>query len=174
MADVGRVGEGIDSHDVEAGGAILPAAGFEKGLGPADQPLLLGAVDGLFRSGVGVGPAAADFDKDQNPTVASYEVYLGQAGVDVPGQDAQTLLAEEFFSQLLSLATLFGAVGDMGHVRLGFGGRGLNLLGLAALGGKSPAFVAEADGFADPVSEVIEFGPADVAGADNLYGQHLG
>ena len=54
VSDGGGVEESVDSYDVEADGAILPAAGLEKGLSAADDSLLLGAVDGLLGGSVGI------------------------------------------------------------------------------------------------------------------------
>ncbi len=107
--------KGVNGYDVESDGTILPAARLEKGLSAADKALLLGAVDGLFGPGVGIGPATADFNEDEFAPMASNEVDLGWAGVDVAGQDAQALFFEEFFGQLLPLLTLGGAMGEPIH-----------------------------------------------------------
>ncbi len=115
MSDGWGVKKGVNGYDVESDGTVLPAARFEKGLSAADQTLLLGAVDGLFGPGVGVGPARADFNEDHFAAMASNEVDLGWAGVDVAGKDAQALLSEEFFSQLLCLLTLGSAMGEPIH-----------------------------------------------------------
>ncbi len=106
----------VNGYDVESDGTVLPAAGLEKGLSSTDQTLLLGAVDGLFGPDVGFGPATADFNEDHFAAMASDQVDLGWAGVDVAGQDAQAFLSEEFFSQLLCLLTLGSAMGEPIHL----------------------------------------------------------
>ena len=96
MSDGWGVKEAINGDDVESGGPFEPTFGFHKGLGSADNALLLGAVDGFFGPGVGIGPAAANFDKNKLSAMASNQIDLGWAGVDVAGQNAQALFFEEF------------------------------------------------------------------------------
>ena len=97
MSDGWGVEESVDGYDVEACGAIEPTLGFHEGLGTADDSFLLGAVYGLLGLGVVIRPVAADFEEDELSAVASDEVDLGWAGVDVAGKDAQALFFEEFF-----------------------------------------------------------------------------
>ena len=115
MSNSRRISEAIDGYYVEAGRDVFPAAGFHVGFGSADQTLLLAKVHCFFRGGVGLGPAAADLDENEDATIAGDQIDLGWSGVDIAGKNAQTFFSEEFLGQFLALLAFLSTVRSLSH-----------------------------------------------------------